>query len=119
MVSSSVDITVMCVIYGWPTTKSPTTARIVDFVVSAELKISNIATTVVCASTKVCILTITARVGNTSPTAPSARNFSLVPEAHHMKCPVDMPFTGNAFVNWQRMTHDVLFVRKRPRPGSE
>ncbi len=100
-------------ICGCLTTKDPTTAPIVAFAASVVPRISNTVMNVACALTEVCILITIARLGSTNPTAPCVKNICSAREVHHMKCRVDMPFTGTASDNWRHMILGVRSAKRR------
>lgn len=102
-----------------PTKRNPTTVRTVDFAVSVEQKISDIAMIAECALTRAFTQITIAKAENTSPIAPFAKSSYLVPEVPPMKCPVVMPFTGNVSDNWLHMIPDAPFARKLRKPVNE
>ena len=93
--------------------------KIVDFAGWVGPKISNTVMTVECVSIRACIPTTIAKVANTNPIVPSVKSSYLVLEVPHMKCPVVMPFIGNAFDNWRHMIRVVPSAKRRPKRENE
>lgn len=106
-------------IYGWPMMRDHIIVKIVDFAGWVGPKISNTVMTAECASIRACILTTIAKVANTNPTVPSVKSSYSVLEVHHMRCPVVMPFIGNASDNWPPMIRVVRSVKRRPKRENE
>ena len=72
-----------------------------------------------CVSIRACIPITIAKVANTNPIVPSVKSSSSVLEVPHMKCPVVMPFIGNASDNWRRMIRVVPSAKRRPKRENE
>jgi hypothetical protein len=109
-------ITVISATFGCQTKRPRTTVLIADFAEWVELKTFNIATSAACALTKVCMITIIARLVNTEAIVQCVRSIYLAQEVRHTKCPVGMLFIGIVFGNLRRMIVDVLCVKRRRKP---
>ena len=61
---------------------------------SEDGKILDIVMIVVCVSIRCYLMIITVRRGSTCPIVLFVKKICLVPVMRHMKCPVDMQYTG-------------------------